>query len=211
MMKRILITLIFIILTSAFTGCTVSEPNPNQNAISTNENISGETPKGTNEDNTEQTIEDNDTNDYSLIINNSIITLKDWDNKVDLQKILGEPISQNIEELGNEADTLKGSFIKTLEYDGLQIKLTSPKENGKDFWIMEMVVNKKDYKTSKGIEIGDKIEEVKNSYPDLEIALDGRTDPNNCAYVLSNEQVEYLQFEVKEGFVSEIKILYVMQ
>lgn len=210
-MKRIMITLIFIILTSAFTGCTVAEPNPDQNAISTNENISEETPKETNEDNTEQSIDGNNTNDYSLIINNSVITLKDWDNKVDLQKILGEPISQNIEELSSEADTLKGSYIKTLKYDGLQIKLFSPEENGKDFWIMEMAVSKKDYKTSKGVEIGDKIKKVKNFYPDLEIALDGRNDPNNCAYVLNHEQVEYLQFEVKEGLVHEIKILYVMQ
>lgn len=210
-MKRIMITLIFIILTSAFTGCTVAEPNPDQNAISTNENISEETPKETNEDNTEQSIDGNNTNDYSLIINNSVITLKDWDNKVDLQKILGEPISQNIEELSSEADTLKGSYIKTLKYDGLQIKLFSPEENGKDFWIMEMAVSKKDYKTSKGVEIGDKIKKVKNFYPDLEIALDGRNDPNNCAYVLNHEQVEYLQFEVKEGLVNEIKILYVMQ
>lgn len=210
-MKRIMITLIFIILTSAFTGCTLAEPNPDQNAISTNENISEETPKETNEDNTEQSIDGNNTNDYSLIINNSVITLKDWDNKVDLQKILGEPISQNIEELSSEADTLKGSYIKTLKYDGLQIKLFSPEENGKDFWIMEMAVSKKDYKTSKGVEIGDKIEKVKNFYPDLEIALDGRNDPNICAYVLNHEQVEYLQFEVKEGLVNEIKILYVMQ
>ncbi|GMK48875.1 hypothetical protein PghCCS26_60050 [Paenibacillus glycanilyticus] len=141
-----------------------------------NETISEETPKEVYEDNSEQPIEhnleSNLTNNYSLTINKKNITLKDWDNTVDLQKILGEPTSQNIEILGNEADTHKGSFIKTMNYDGLQIKLMSPKENGKDFWILEMVVTKKDYKTSKGIEIGDKLEKVKNSYPDINIALD---------------------------------------
>src|SRR5690606_24846787 len=101
----------------------------------------------------EQTIDDNLTilthDDFSLDINNSIISLRD--ENVELQNILGEPISENIEILPNEADTLKGTFIKTLKYDGLEIILSSPKDDGNNFRILEMIVSQKNYKTSKGI------------------------------------------------------------
>lgn len=214
-MKRILITLIFIMLTSIFTGCTVSESNLNQNLIGTNENTSEEMPttKETDEENSEQTTDDAPTilthDDFSLDINNSIISLRD--ENVELQNILGEPISENIEVLPNEADTLKGTFIKTVKYDGLEIILSSPKDDGKNFSILEMTVSEKNYKTSMGIGIGDKVEDIKNAYPNLEIALDGRTDPNNCAYTINYEQLKYLRFEVKEGLVSEINVRYVFQ
>lgn len=209
-MKNILvIIMVFIIV--VITGCTTNEHN--QNANNSNGNISIETPKETSEDEkpTEQTPENSPTNDFSLSVKNTIINLHDWDNEVKLEDVLGNPVSQNVEKLGNGADTHTGAFIKKLEYNGLRIELFSPKQNGKDFWIISMEVSKEGYKTSRGIEIGNTVEEVKNAYPDIEIALDGRTDPNNCAYeIRDEEQYNYLQLEVKEGLVSGIKIYHLI-
>lgn len=214
-MKRFLFILIFIMLTSIFTGCTVFESNLNQNLTETTENISEVTPttKETDEDISEPTTDNAPPivthDDFSLNINNSIISLRD--KNVEFNNILGEPISENIEVLPNNADTLKGTYIKSLKYDGLEIILSSPKDDGKNFSILEMIVSESKYKTSMGIGIGDKVEDIVNAYPNIVIALDGRTDPNNCAYVINDEQVKYLLFEVKEGLVSEINVRYVFQ
>ena len=59
--------------------------------------------------------------------------------------------------------------------------------------------------------VGNAVGEVKKAYPGIEIALDGRTDPNNCAYVVKDEeQNNYLQFEVTEGLVSGMKIYHLI-
>lgn len=71
-----------------------------------------------------------------------------------------------------------------------------------------MVVSTKEYKTSKGIGIGDTIENITDAYPTIEIFPDGRTDPSNCAYVLHREYIDYLKFEVTEGIVSHFHIFY---
>lgn len=65
---------------------------------------------------------------------------------------------------------------------------------------------KKDYRTPEGIEVGSTLEEVKTAYPDIKMTLDGRTDPENGAYEIQDEmRLNFLQFEVKGGLVSEIK------
>jgi len=200
-MKTILgLTMLFV--TIMFAGCSLTETNQNSNG-----NISNEQREPIEQEKTSEQIPENSTsNDFSLRINDAYITLHDWDNKVNLEEILGTPVTQNIEELEN-ADTHTGSFIKRLEYDGLQIELFSPKQNGETFWVMSIKVFKEGYKTSKGIEIGNTMEEVKTAYPGIEMALDGRTDPKNAAYKINDEmQNDYLQFEVKDGLVSEINI-----
>ncbi len=195
-----------IIIMIVFTRCTLSESK--QDVINTNGNISNETQKEPikEEKASEQTSENSSSNNFSLSINDAFITLHSWDNKINLEEILGKSCYAKCR--GTQGCyTYTGSFIKSLDYNGLRIELFSPKQNGKTFWIMSMQVSKEGYKTSKGIEVGSTLEEVKNTYPEIEMALDGRTDPNNAAYKISDEtKYDYLRFEVKEGLVSEIKI-----
>jgi len=199
---RIILQLSMVILIMLFTGCTSSETNPNSNVDISNEQKELVEEKEANE----QPTADDSSSVFSLRINDASITLHDWDHEIKLEEILGPPVTQNVEELKN-ADTHTGSLIKKLEYDGLQIELFSPKQNGETFWIRSIEVSKEGYKTSKGIEIGDTMEEVKNAYPGIEMVLDGRTDPNNAAYEISDEvQNDHLQFEINEGLVSQIKI-----
>ncbi|MGM0885225.1 MAG: hypothetical protein ACQEXQ_29800 [Bacillota bacterium] len=209
-----LIIMIFITITFVFTGCTTDEPDFKQNVVVSNEEgsmeITEETSEEASEKTNEQSTENTAVNDFALSINDTFINLKDWDYELNLAELFGTPISQDVEEIRG-AGQLTGSFIKRTKYDGLQFELFSPQQNGKDFWIMTMEVTKKGFKTSRGIEIGNTVDEVKDAYPRVEIALDGRTDPNNCAYVIKNEdQYNFLQFEVKEGLISGMKIYHLI-
>lgn len=67
-------------------------------------------------------------NEFSIQLNGSWIALKDWDNQIDLLKILGEPVYANTEKLGFGSDTFEGSFVKELDYTGLNLELFSPNQ-----------------------------------------------------------------------------------
>lgn len=137
------------------------------------------------------------------------IALKDWDDKVDLHSLLGETINEKTEILGDSADTFSGSFVKTMQYEGLEIILFSPKDNGSSFWIMEIIVTGEEYSTYEGIEIGGSLELLKEIYPSLYMLEDGRTDDNNCAYEIADmEEYNYLRFEVSDGIITEIRIYH---
>lgn len=149
--------------------------------------------------------------DLSIRVGNNIITLLDWDNEINLYELLGKPLSEDIQELGQVADTFAGSFIKTLNYDGLRVRLFSPKDNGKTFWVMEIVVSGGVYKTFRGIKVGDSLQEVKEKYPHVSKVKDGRVSDNNCAYeIVGVEGYNYLRFEILNGTVSEIRIFHEM-
>jgi hypothetical protein len=153
----------------------------------------------------------NEINDFSIRVNDHFLSLKEWDHEVNLEAVLGNPKYENVQVLGDEADTHKGSYIKTLEYDGLQMTLFSPEQNGKNFWILSMDVTDESYSSSKGIGLGNTVQEVKEAYSYITMAKDGRTDPNNCAYEISDEQdYNYLQFEVADGKVKAIKIFHLI-
>jgi len=149
--------------------------------------------------------------DFSILYNASSICIKDWDNIIDLYNIFGEPLFENIVILDSSADTYAGSYVKNIEYDGIKFKLFSPKNNGKEFWIMEIEIDKNGFRTSRDIEVGDTVENLKEVYPEIDILPDGRTDTNNCAYVIEDiEYSNYLQFEVRDGVISHIKIYHLL-
>ncbi|MDD4238806.1 MAG: hypothetical protein PHT62_09670 [Desulfotomaculaceae bacterium] len=154
----------------------------------------------------EQTDMQNGIDEYSLIMDEQAISLKSWDYDVDLSAILGEPVSETIEVLGSTADTYSGSHRKTLKYEGLTVQLSSPKDNGKEFWIVSMFLTNERLQTPGGITVGSTLADLKGAYKDLEIVPDGRTDIDNCAYSLDRERYEYMVFEVEEGVVKEIKL-----
>jgi hypothetical protein len=144
---------------------------------------------------------------YSLIYKNKVIRLGDWDTNINIEDIFGTPKEQNIEILGPNSDTFNGSYKKVMKYDNIEFTLFSPKDNGKSFWITEMLVKDNSIKTFDGITIGASLEELKSTYSDLEVFPDGRTDINNCGYVLDRvDRYKLIIFEVKNGKVEEIKL-----
>jgi hypothetical protein len=150
-------------------------------------------------------------NDFAIRVNNKYIALRQWDHEVNLGQILGNPISENVKVLGEGADTHQGTHIKTLKYDGLEVLLFSPEDNGKEFWVMSMAVTDGSYLTSKGIGLVNTVEEIKQAYSDVTMVQDGRTDPNNCAYEIRDDQnYNYLQFEVAGGKGKSIKMFHMI-
>lgn len=140
--------------------------------------------------------------DYSLFIGDHYITLSDWDDEIDLEVILGPPLTEHLEEI-KQAAQLTGSYLKTLEYDGLRMELFSPAQNGKTFWIMSMEVSKEGYKTARGIEVGSTLEEMKAAYPEIEEVT--WADP--YFYQLhEGYNLKYLRIEVHEDLVSKIRL-----
>jgi hypothetical protein len=147
-------------------------------------------------------------NDYAVDANGTFLALQDWSDEVDLEKILGSPKSDQIDILTN-ADTLNGSRTKYITYDGLDIELFSPSQEEDRFWILSMKLTKDRYSTSRGISVGDSVSDLKAAYPGIQLAPDGRTDENNGAYLMSDEnRFNRLWFEVAEGEISEIRIYH---
>jgi len=219
MTKHRILRVMLVMLVILITGCSTRDQDTPGNTEPTAAAVTEPTVEPTAEPTVEPTSEPTTapteapaaksaTSEYSLRVKNGYISLKSWDNEVNFMSLLGEPRSQKTEELSN-ADTLTGSFLKTVTYDGLQIELFSPKGDGEKFWIMTMEVSGKGYSTSKGIQLGSTVEEVKGAYPAIQIALDGRTDPDNCKYVLKNEQdYNTLEIEVKAGKAAGIKLYH---
>lgn len=147
--------------------------------------------------------------EYFLNTEKGKISLMVWDNAIDLNGLLGEPISEEVIELTN-ADTFTGSFDKTIKYDGLEIKLFSPKGNGKSFYVYKVKTTNPSYTSARGVKVGDTVETLKEKYPEVIMALDGRTDEMNCAYLYPEKSDKYLYlfFEVKNGKVEEIYMYY---
>lgn len=148
---------------------------------------------------------------FSLWMGNAYLKLGDWDDQVHIEGLLGRPVADTLEVLGNAADTHSGSLLKTLDYDGLQLELFSPKQNGETFWIMSMTASMAGYRTPEDIEVGHALEDLRTAYPGIEMALDGRTDPHNGAYQIDREMYDFLRFEVEDGIISEIRIFRLLQ
>lgn len=192
-------------------GCALTNAKSTGNAGAGTENAQNEAPAQTDipVQDEDEVQESNPSSDFAIRANGKLISLKDFDNQIRLAEILGEPISENTETLGDGADTHTGSQIKTLTYDGLQLTLFSADQD--QYWVMKMDVAGGEYATAKGVQIGDTVEEIQKLYPDIEIAKDGRTDPNNCAYEIRNdEESNYLSFEVKDGIVEHISVYHLI-
>lgn len=148
----------------------------------------------------------NGVDEYSLSSDTGQLSLRNWYDEAELCAVLGEPVSETNEVLGSEADTHSGSHLKTLKYEGLVVQMFSPRDNGKEFWLMSMDLTSSKLQTPGGINVGSPLAGLKEAYSDLEIVPDGRSDANNCAYRISRERYEYITFEVERGIIKEIKL-----
>lgn len=150
-------------------------------------------------------------NIFSVKIKESIVSLKNWDQEIDLEQILGKPYSSEIKKLGSGADTLSGSYTKILKYEGLLLEMFSPRENGEDYWISTISLTKPGYMTSKGIEVGDSLQELLDAYPKLHTVDYVTGGLNSDLYQIIDElESNHLEVEVKDGLVHRIKIYHLI-
>ncbi|WEK54434.1 MAG: hypothetical protein P0Y55_18170 [Candidatus Cohnella colombiensis] len=145
---------------------------------------------------------------YAIQAGGNYIALWDRDSADNLVALLGEPIAESTRQLGPEADTFDGTYIRELTYDGLELKLASG--DGEGFYIIGIRVFNDRYKTSLGIKVGDTTQQVEAIYPSIEVAKEGREPPDNFAYILSESIAIGLLIDIKDGIVNEMYFEYLM-
>ncbi len=144
--------------------------------------------------------------DFAFMIEgNKSISIMQWDNEININDILGKPKSANVETIGEEGDTFAGSRIKTIQYDGFEIKLMSPK-NKENFYILSMMTTKDIYKTARDIKVGDSLDKMLNVYNGIQKVETGDRTKDLYRYV--EEGTNYIQFTVANKKVNEIEIGY---
>lgn len=145
-----------------------------------------------------------DANEFSVFLGDRFISLDDRgtdDYLVSvLNSVLGNPDSESVRVLDESSDTFEGMTVKTLEYDGITVIISGMRT----FSISSMEITHNKYSTYRGISVGMPVNDLKAKYENITMALDGRTDPDNCVYVIE-ESVYFIRFEVKEGIITSIK------
>ena len=205
MKSKIIILLLISML--ATTGCGKSEElKPNEDNIS-NSPVSIEDKDGVEKSNP-PIQELDDMSEFSFLIEDRKVTLMDWDDEVNLGDLFGKPKLELTEQLGAESDTFSGAYIKELKFSGIDLKLFSPKDNGKSFYILSMEVRDPKYQTIRGVRVGDALEALNKNYPEITPIPDGREDKNNRGYRLEQGAYNYIAFEVKDGFIIKISIYH---
>ena len=144
---------------------------------------------------------------YGIAVNDNIIYLQQWDSTINLATVLGTPLKKKTRELDLNSDTFAGSFIKDLEFPGLKLKLFSPKQNGKTFWIQEIILTDGRYKTINGIGIGDSLGKVKQIYPTVQ-KFPGNSD--NMYYVANEDYEKSIEMEFEKEKLVKLRMYYMM-
>ena len=199
-MKRLAIILGILILMSTMTGCL--------------EKLSGDK-KGPSMGNpVEQKGSEGDAShfqrpaDYTITVSGRKISLFDWEDEIELNSIFGQPRFQETQELVN-ADTFSGSFLKTIQYNKTEVKLFSPKGDVKRFYVLDIRSAKEDLITDRGIKVGDSLDLVKQSYPEVKRSLDGTTGSDGSYEVMfNNDAYTYTHFLIYDGIVTEIRLYH---
>ena len=196
-MKKILLPF-FVIALYSCNGHGENEQSGNINAADTNLAVSTNTPLQP---------ERPDTGIYSIQLINTRLFLQQWASTINLEKELGKPGKQKTKQLDSNSDTFSGSFIKDLEYDGLKLKLFSPPQNGRTFWIQEIILTNNKYKTTKGIGIGDGLDKVKQAYPYLE-KFPGNNE--NMFYVADEGYEKSIEMEFEKNKLKKLRMYYML-
>lgn len=155
----------------------------------------------------QQKIEQPTTSEFTIKYNNKYLPLGAWENDIALETILEKPVSEKIEQLGAGADTFTGSYVKTKIYQGLELGLMSPKENGKTFFIDQILITSDKYATNRDIKVGDSYEKLLTAYS---FKTDGEEAVNvnkqNHTYTFNENGYNYIYFEVGNGVVKSITL-----
>lgn len=144
---------------------------------------------------------------FGIQLPNSIISLQQWDTTINLEQNLGKPLKTKTKQLDLNSDTFAGSFIRDLSYDGLNLKLFSPKQNGRTFWIQEMILTNSKYKTTRGIGIGDDLDKVKQAYSSLQ-KFPGENE--NMYYVANDGYEKSIEMEFENKKLKKLRMYYML-
>jgi hypothetical protein len=161
-----------------------------------------------NDNKADTNIQPREPNLYAIQLNDTNnLSLQQWDSTINLQHLLGKPLKQKTRKLDQNSDTFSGSCIKDVEYDGLKLQLFSPPQNGKTFWIQEIILTNDKYKTTKGVTLGDEWQRVKDSYPTLK-KFPGENE--NMYYVADEGYEKSIEMEFEKNKLQKLRMYYLM-
>ena len=204
--------LIFILIISAlclFSGCANNTHKSTDSPAETND-TSSQNQADTTTVTPVRTDTTTATDIFSIQAKGHSFYLQQWIRGSELAAIIGEPLKQQTDTLKN-ADTFTGSVVNTFTWNGLVIKTFMPKGKTEPGWIMEVTVSSPAYKTSKGIGLNNEVAQLKQVYPSVRIAEDGRSKENNGLYIINdNGDTKNLEFTVKNGTIRKIRLYYML-
>ena len=144
---------------------------------------------------------------FGIRLPSGTISLQQWDTSIHLEEYLGKPLKTKTKQLDLNSDTFAGSFIRDMQFDGLSLKLFSPKQNGRSFWIQEIILTNDKYKTTRGIKPGDELDKVKQAYPSLE-KFPG--DNKNMYYVANEGYEKSIEMEFEKNKLKKLRMYYML-
>ncbi len=147
--------------------------------------------------------------DFGITSNHIQIKLMDWNDKIDLETALGKPGSVEKKVLGDGADTFKGTFWEKRIYNNLELILLSPKDNGKTYYIQNMKITGQSYRTARDITLGSNVNEVLEKYP--QAVWNYKKDNSNGSMRFSGSDNRYIDFDIENGKVKTIELVYELQ
>lgn len=206
MKKRVVQVCTIMVVLLLLAGCGLQGSGPDSPADPPAPTEPGEPTAPGDPEGTEPDFPEPPVSEFSLIGNDGVLTLKAWEDELQADAFLGRPGAEEVIQLEN-ADTFTGSWLKTQEFDRLQLQWFSPKGDGERFWLMNMRTDDPDYRTLRNIGVGSTRLEMEEAYPEIQQTLDGRTDPDNSAYEwVDQAEYNYGWFEVEDGVVREVRL-----
>ncbi len=149
-----------------------------------------------------------DEGDFAVEFKQRSVKLGDWERYLDLQGIFGQALSAETVRLGTDAGALAGSYVKRLVYDGVELGLISPGNNGKSFYLDTAYITGGAWATARGVMVGDSYTKILELYPGKSGEERAREDPRNRFYSYSKVDAGdmLLNFEVRDGIVKSITL-----
>ena len=144
---------------------------------------------------------------FSIEVNGHFLSLQQWIKEAELIALAGNPQQVEIDTLKN-ADTFNGSVLKRFTWKGVVVKTFLPRGKTEPAWIMEILVTEATYKTSKGLGIDDNVQKLKELYPGVRVAEDGRSKENNGRYLINDNDAKFIEFVVSNGIVERMRLFY---
>jgi hypothetical protein len=137
LLKRYLVLIILLITVSA-AGCSpeIRGNEPELNDQSEGDQELTEALEG-NDTSEEQQDRSTTNPDYGIGFSGGEVRLFAYEDEMDLEKIFGQPLAEETEELTN-ADTFTGSYMKRLSYVDTELILFSPVHDGERFYLLNL-------------------------------------------------------------------------
>lgn len=99
----------------------------------------------------------------AIMVDSVQVGIGDREDKINLFRLLGSPITEETEVTGPEAFPYENIKFKTVEYDGLTVTFNESKDGF--FVVCNIVTTNEKYPTPLGVQVGDSLDKLLELYP----------------------------------------------